>query len=108
MGMAEQPGERRVTAEVWENLVRLVPEVDPDLVLLIVGSIVYGTAGGRINHEGQRDGGGEEHAEVRQELVKLLSLIRDAGFDRAKLNVILGLTLEAVPVGNDDPHAPTR
>jgi hypothetical protein len=90
--MAERSGERRVRAEVWENLARLVPEVDPELVLLIVGPAANRTADGRTDHEGQRTEGGEEQAAALQELVKLLTLIRDAGFDRAKLNVILGLT----------------
>jgi hypothetical protein len=39
--------------------------------------------------------------------MELLALIRDAGIDRARLRVILGLDPEAPPA-DGDPHPPTQ
>ena len=104
--MAEQSGERRVTAEVGEELISLmVPDVDPELVQLALSRAAR-AAGGRADHEGHRGGGGEPRAGLLQEHVELLALIRDAGIDRAQLRAILGLPPETLPAGDDNPHPP--
>ena len=101
--MAEQSGERRVTAEVGAELISLmVPGVDPELVQLMLSRIVGSAAGGRADHEGHHQAG------LLQELVELLALIRDAGIDRAQLCAILGLDPETRPAGDDDPHPPIQ
>jgi len=106
--MAEQSGERRVPAEVGEELVSLmVPDVDPELVQLVLSRAARGAAGGP-GHQGQRGGGGESRAGLLREQVELLVLIRDAGIGRARLRAILGLDPEALPDGDGDPHPPVQ
>ena len=104
--MAEQSGEPRVAAEVGEELISLmVPDVDPELVQLMLGGAARNAAGGRADHEGR--GGGKPRAGLLQEYAELLALIRDAGIGRARLRAILGLDPEAPPAG-DDPHPPAQ
>ena len=53
--MAVQSGERRVTAEVGEELISLiVPDVDPELVQLVLSCAARSAAGGHADHEGLR------------------------------------------------------
>ena len=106
--MAEQSGERRVPAEVGEELVSLmVPDVDPELVQLVLSRAVRGAAGGS-GHEGQWGGGGESRAGLLREQMELLALIRDAGIGRARLRAILGLDPEALPDGDGNPPPPVQ
>ena len=105
--MAEQSGERRVTAEVGAELIGLmVPDVDPELVQLMLSRASRSAAGGRADHQGHRDGSGKPQAALIQEYAELLALIRDAGIDRAQLCAILGLNLEIRPAGDDNRHPP--
>ena len=105
--MAEQSGERRVTAEVGAELISLiVPDVDPELVQLMLSRAARRAAGGRADHEGHGGEGGKPQAAPLQEYAELLALIRDAGIDRAQLCTILGLNPETLPAGDDDPHPP--
>ena len=100
--MAEQSGQRRVTAEVGAELISLmVPDVEPELVQLMLSRAARSEAGGRADHEG-----GKPQAGLLQERAELLALIRDAGIDRAELCAILGLNPETLPTGDDDPHPP--
>ena len=49
--MAEQSGERRVTAQVGEELISLmVPDVDPELVQLMLSRAARSAEGGRADH----------------------------------------------------------
>jgi len=105
--MAEQSGERRVTAEVGAELISLmVPDVDPEVVQLMLSRAARSGAGGRADHEGHRGGGGKPQAGLLQEHVELFALLRDAGIDRAELYGMLGLNPETLPAGDDDPHPP--
>ncbi len=107
--MVEQSGERRVTAEVGAELISLmVPDVDPEVVQLMLSRAARSAAGGRADHEGHRGGGGKPQAGLLQEHVELLALIRDAGIDRAELCAMLGLDSETLPAGDDDPHPPIQ
>jgi hypothetical protein len=107
--MAEQSGERRVTAEVGAELISLiVPDMDPELVQVMLSRAAPGAAGGRADHEGHRDGSGKPQAALLQELVELLALIRDADIDRAQLRAILGLNPDTLPAGDGNPHAPIK
>ena len=107
--MAEQSGERRVTAEVGAELIsRMLPDVDLELVQLMLSRVAPAAAGGRADHEGHRGGGGKPQAGLLQELVELLALIRDAGIDRAQLCAILGLDPETLPAGDGNPHPPIQ
>jgi len=107
--MAEQSGERRVTAEVGAELISLmVPDVDPELVQLMLSRAARSAAGGRADHEGDRGGAGKPQTPLLQEYAELLALIRDAGIDRTQLCTILGLDPEALPTGDDNPHLPIR
>ena len=107
--MAEQSGERRVTAEVGAELISLmVPDVDPELVQRMLGRAAPGAAGGRADHVGHRDGSGEPQAALLQEYAELLALIRDAGIDRAQLCAILGLDPETLPADDDNPPPPIQ
>jgi hypothetical protein len=107
--MAEQSGERRVTAEVGAELISLmVPDVDPELVQLMLSRASRSAAGGRADHQGHRDGSGKPQAALLQELVELLALIRDAGIDRAQLRAILGLDPEILSAGDGNPHPPIQ
>ena len=107
--MAEQTGERRVTAEVGAELISLmVPDVDLELVQLMLSRAACSAAGGRADHEGRQGGGGKPQAALLQEHVELLALIRDAGIDRAELCAILGLNPQTLPTGHDNPHLPIQ
>jgi len=107
--MAEQSGERRVTAEVRAELISLmVPDVDPELVQLMLSRAARSAAGGRADHEGHWAGGGKPPATLLQEYAELLALIRDAGIDRTRLCAILGLNPETLPAGDGDPHPPVQ
>jgi hypothetical protein len=107
--MAEQSGERRVTAEVGAELISLwVPDMDLELVQLMLSRVARGAAGGRADHEGHRGGGGKPQAGPLQEYAELLALIRDAGIDRAQLRAILGLNPETLPVGDGNPPPPVQ
>ena len=88
--MAEQSTER-VTVEIGKKLISLmVPDLDPELMQLILRRMAYSTEYGRASHEGQREGLGEDQARVLQEQVRLLTLIRDADIDHAHLRAFLG------------------
>src|SRR5260370_30053304 len=103
--MAEQSGERRVTAQVGAELISfMVTDVDLELVQLMLTRAARSTAGGRADHEGHRGEGGKPQAGPLQEYAELLALIRDAGIDRARLCAILGLNPETLPAGDGDPH----
>ena len=107
--MAEQSGERRVTAEVGAELISLmVPDVDLELVQLMLSRVASGAAGGCADYEGHRGGDGKLQAGLLKELVELLALIRDAGIDRAQLCAILGLNPETLPAGDGNPHPPIQ
>ena len=107
--MAEHSGERRVTAEVGAELISLiVPDVDPELVQLVLSCAALSAAGGRANHEGHRGGGGRPRSGLLQEHVELLALIRDAGIDRAQLRAILGLNPQTRPTGNGNAQPPIQ
>lgn len=106
--MAEQPGERRVRAEDGEELISLmVPDMDPELVQLMLSRAARGAAVDD-DGEGHRGGGGKPRAGLFQEYAELLALIRDSGIGRARLRAILGLNPEALPAddGNSHPLAP--
>jgi hypothetical protein len=107
--MAEQSGERRVTAEVGAELISLmVPDVDVEIVQLML-SRARSAAGGRADYEGHRagtDGAVKPPTALLQEYVELLALIRDAAIDRAQLCAILELDPETLPTGDDNPHPP--
>jgi hypothetical protein len=107
--MAEQSGERRVTAEVGAELISLmVPDVDPELVQLMLSrACPQRTAGGSADHEGHRGEGGKPQAALLQEYAELLTLIRDTGIDRAQLCAILGLDSETRPA-DDNPPPPIQ
>ena len=107
--MAEQSGERRVTAEVGAELISLmVPDVDPELVQLMLSRAARSAAGGRADPEGHRGGDGKPQAALLQEYAELLALIRDAGIDRTQLCAILGLDPETQSTGDDNPHPPIQ
>ena len=107
--MAERSGERRVTAEVGAELIRLiVPDMDLELVQLMLSRAARSAAGGRADREGHRGGGGKPQAAPLHEYAELLALIRDAGIDRAQLCAILGLNPETLPVGDGNPHPPIQ
>jgi hypothetical protein len=106
--MAEQSGER-VTAEVGAELISLmVPDVDPELVQLMLSRAARSAAGGRADPGDHRGGGGKPEAALPQEYAELLALIRDAGIDRTQLCAILGLDPETRPAGDDNPDPPIQ
>ena len=105
--MAEQSGDRRVTAEVGAELISLmVPDVDLELVQLMLNRAVGSAAGGRADHAGHRGGGGKPQVALLQEYAELLALIRDAGIDRAELCALLGLDPETPSAGDGKPYPP--
>jgi hypothetical protein len=107
--MAEQPGERRVTAEVGEALLSLmVPDVDPELVRLMLSRAARSAARDRGDDEGHGGEGGKPPAGLLQGYAVLLALIRDTGIDGAQLHVILGLDSEALSADDDNPHPPVQ
>ena len=103
--MAEQSDEWPVTAEL---ISQMVPDMDLELVRLMLSHVARSAAGGRADHEGHRGGGGKPQAALLQEHVELLALIRDAGIDRDQLRAILGLNPETLPTGDDNPHPPIQ
>jgi hypothetical protein len=106
--MAERSGGRRVPAEVGAELIRLMlPDVDLELVRLMLSRIARSAAGGRADHEGHQGEGGKPQAALLQEYAELLALIRDAGIDRAQLCAILGLNPETLPA-DDNPQLPVQ
>ena len=105
--MAEQSGERRVTVEVGAELISLmVPDMDLELVQLMLNRAVGSAAGGRADHAGHRGGGGKPQVALLQEYAELLALIRDAGIDRAELCALLGLDPETPSAGDGKPYPP--
>jgi len=105
--MTEQSGERRVTPEVGVELINLMmPDVDPELVQLLLTRAARSAASDRPDHESRQGTGGRPQAAQLQEYAELLALIRDAGVDRAQLCAILGLDPETLPTGDDKPHPP--
>ena len=93
--MAEQAGERRVTAEVGAELISLmVPNVDLELVQLMLSRAARSAVGGHADHKGDRGGVGKPQTPLLREYAELLALIRDAGIDRTQLCTILGLDPE--------------
>jgi hypothetical protein len=107
--MAEQSGERRVTAEVAEELISLmVPDENPKLVQLMLSHVARSAAGRHADHEGHQGGGSKPQAGLLQEYAELVALIRDARIDRTQLRAILGLNPETLPAGDDSPHPPVQ
>ena len=107
--MAEQSGERWVTEELAAELISLiVPDMDPELVQLMLSRTARSAADGRADHEGYQGGGDKPPAGLLQEYAELLALIRDAGIDRAQLRAILGLDPETLPAGDGNPHPPIQ
>jgi hypothetical protein len=107
--VTEQSGERSVTAEVGAELISLmVPDMDLELVQLMLSRAACSAADGRADREGRPGGGAKPQAALLQEYAELLALIRDAGIDRAQLCAILGLDPETLPVGDDSPHPPIQ
>jgi hypothetical protein len=107
--MTEQSGERRVTAQVGAELISLmVPDVDLELVQLMLSRAARSAAGSRADHEGHRAEGSKPRATPLQEYAELLALIRDAGIDPARLCAILGLHPETLPTDNDNPYPPIQ
>ena len=107
--MAEQSGERRVKEEVAAELISvIVPDMDPELVQVMLSRAARGAADGRPDHEGHRPRGVTSPAVPLQEYADLLMLIRDAGIDRGQLRAILGLGQETLPAGDDNPHPPLQ
>jgi len=109
--MAERSGERRVTAEIGAELISLmVPDVDPELVQLMLSRAARSGAGGRADRDDHRGrgGGGKPQAAALQEYAELLALIRDTGIDRAQLSAILGLDPEILPADDGNPHPPLQ
>ena len=103
--MAEQSGEWPVTAEL---ISQMVPDMDLELVQLMLRRLARSAASGRADHEGHRGGGGKPQAVLLQEYVELLTLIREAGSDRAQLRAIFGLNSETLPTGDDNTHPPMQ
>jgi hypothetical protein len=107
--MAERSGERRITAQVGAELISLmVPDVDLELVQLMLSRAACSAEGGRADHEGHRGEGGKPQAAPLKGYAELLALIRDAGIDRAQLCAILGLNPETLPAGDGNPHPPIQ
>jgi hypothetical protein len=105
--MAGQSGERPVTAEIGAELISLmVPDMDPELVQLMLGRVARSETGDRTDHEGHRGGSSRPQAALLQEYLELLAVIRDAGIRRAPLRALLGLNPETLPAGDDNPHPP--
>lgn len=102
--MAGQSGERPVTAEIGAELLSLMlPDIDPELVQLMLRRIARSAADGRTDHEGHRDGGGRPQAALLQEYMDLIAVIRDTSMDPAQLRALLGLNPETLPPGGDNP-----
>ena len=107
--MAEQSGERRVTEEVAAELISvIVPDMDPELIQVMLSRAARSAACSLADHEGHRAGDVTPPAVPLQEYAELLILIRDAGIDRGQLRAILGLGQETLPAGDDNPHPPLQ
>jgi hypothetical protein len=107
--MAEQSGERRVTEEVAAELISLiVPDMDPELVQVMLSRAARSAAGGRADHKGHRGESGKPQTAPLQEYAELLALIRDADIDRAQLRAILGLNPETLSASDGNPHPPVQ
>jgi hypothetical protein len=90
------------STEVGEKLISLmVPDVDLDLVQLVLRRMASLVASGRAGREGQREGRGNDQARVLQEQVELLALLRDADIDQAQLRAFPGVD----PDSDDTRHA---
>jgi hypothetical protein len=106
--MAGQSGERPVTAEIGAELLSLmVPDIDPELVQLMLRHIARRAAGGRTDHKDHR-GGGRPQATLLQEYTELITLIRLAGMEPAQFRALLGLDPKTLPVNDDNPDPPTE
>jgi hypothetical protein len=108
--MAERPGQQQVTAQVGAELISLMlPDVDLELVQLLLSRVFGSAAGCRADHGGRRGGDGKPQTGLLPELVELLTLIRDSGIDSAQLDAILGAgPPETLPVGDDKPGPEPR
>ena len=107
--MAGQSGERPVMAEIAVELLSLmVPDVDPELVQLMLRHVACSAAGDCTDHEGHRGGVGRHQAALLQEYTELIAVIRDTGIDSAQLRVLLGLKPQVLPPGDDNPDPPMR
>ena len=107
--MAEQSGERRAAMEVGAELISImVPDMDPELVRLMLSRAARRAAGSRADDESHRAGGGKPQAALLREYAELLGLMRGADIDRAQLRAILGLNPETLPAGDDNPHPPIQ
>jgi hypothetical protein len=103
--MAEQSGGRRVTTEVGAELISLmVPDVDLELVQLMLSHATGSAAGCRADQDGHRGGVGKPQTALLQEYAELLALIRHSGIDRAQLSALLGLEPETLPTDHGHPH----
>ena len=106
--MAEQADERRIAAELGAELITLMlPDVDLELVQVMLSRAARSAAGGHADHESPRGGTGQPQTPLLKEYAELLALIRDAGIDRTRLRAILGLDPETLPPDGDNPHRPT-
>jgi hypothetical protein len=107
--MAGQSGELPVTAEIGAELLSLmVPDIDPELVQLMLRHIARSAAGGRSDHEDHHGGGGRSQAALLQEYVELITLIGHAGMEPARFRAILGLDPETLPAIDDNPDPPAQ
>jgi hypothetical protein len=89
--LAEQSDERRVTAELGEELISvMLPDMDPEVVQL--------TLSGRAARS----------PALLQEYMELLARIRDVGIDRAQFRAILRLNPETPLTGDDNPLPPIQ
>jgi hypothetical protein len=107
--MAGKSGDWPVTAEIGAELLSLmVPDIDPELVQLMLRHIARRAAGGRTDHEDHRGEGGRPQAALLQEYAELITLIRYAGMEPARFRALLGLDPETLPVSDDNPDPPAR
>jgi hypothetical protein len=107
--MAGQSGDRPVTAGVGAELISLmVPDVDLELVQLMLSRVARSRVGSRVDHEDRQGGGGEPQAALLRGYAELLAAIRDADIDRAQLDAILGLDPETLSAEDDNPHPPMQ
>lgn len=104
--MDEQSAEQKVTAEAGKELIALmVPDIDPELVQLVLGYAAHSAAGGRDSEEGHQGRSGKSRVRPLQRQAELLALIRsirDAGIDSTELDAILGLSPEASLTDGDN------
>jgi hypothetical protein len=86
----------------------MVPDVDLELVQLMLSRIARSAEDGRADDHGHRDRSGKPQAALLQEYAELLALIRDTGIDRAQLGAFLGLDPETPSIGDENPHPGTQ